>query len=344
MICNKCGTSSDGSTRYCVKCGATTAPQDQPQHSNYTPPQPPPSHQPALSPYGSPQPGNHFPVNNINNGQGSYAERLHSFGRSSAFLIGVILFSAGGILSILLSFSGFNAFLAIYYVYLLIMLSLPIIGGFLIYAASVAPRLPDKILPALTMYKVATIISMVLYCIGMGILIIVLLIAAIVGFVLEAMAGAIMLIVVFIVIVFFVLYLVLYYVSILRIINGVRGGLITNKFAPLRGVVPLMVVVIITAVFSFIGSIISIGVSGFFYELMDHAFYLFDLADYLTDFSIYIPTPNVGVMVITMLLNMASYIGVIICLSVVSKFSNSMKFGGSYPDARPPVQQGPRQW
>ena len=352
MICNNCGTSSDGSTTHCVRCGFVT-PQDQQhyqqpqqsQHGSYPPPPSPYGQQQQPAPYGSPQPGyapNHYGSTNIDQGPGSYAERLHSFGRSGAFLLGVILFTIGSLFSLFMNFTVLS-------IISLLLLSLPIIGGFLIFAASSSPRLPEKILPALTLYKVSTIIELVFFCIIMGVVIIAMIILSAAGAFFDATLGAIVIISALIIIGIFVLYLILYYVSILRIINGVKGGLLSNKFAPLRGITPLMVVIIIAAVFSLIGSFIAIGASGFYSDIINDiarelgAEFGREFRDMFLDF---MPIQSVGVLVTSMLLNMATYAGIIICLSVVSRFNNTIKFGGgSYPGARPPMQQAPRnQW
>jgi len=374
MICNNCGTQSDGSTKFCVQCGSTLTPlnqpHQQPQYSDYPPQQPtPPSpyaspQQPAsygqqASPYGSPQqvsptpysspqssytpnPYSSSPSSNIDQGPGSYAERLHSFGRSGAFLLGVILFTVGSLFSLFINFSVFS-------IITLLLLSLPIIGGFLIFAASNAPRLPEKILPALTLYKVSTVIELVFFCIAMGVVIIAMIILGAAGAFLDATLGAIVIVIALVIIGIFILYLIMYYVSILRVINGIRGGLISNKFAPLRGVTPLMVIIIIVAAFSLIGSFIAIGASGFYNEIIHEIAWEIGREfgrEFRDMFLSFVPAPNVGRLVGAMLLNMTTYTGMIICLSVVSKFNNTMKFGGgSYPSARPPMQQAPRnQW
>jgi len=320
----------------------------------------PPSHYgaqqaPPPAPYGSVsnQYGGHNPYNApavvVEQGPGSYAERLHSFGRSGTFLIGVILFAAGSVFSLFINFSLFN-------IIDLILLALPIIAGFLIFAASNSPRLPEKTLPALTLYKVSTIIGLVLFCIAMGALIIgmfflsgALAIASdFVG--LDMNIGAIFILITLVVIAFFVAYLILYYVSALRIINGIRVGLMTNTFSPLRGVMPLMVIVIIAAAFSIISYMITIGMSSLINEIFDEIIREIRWGGLGNDFAVlvesFLPRMDVGMLVIQMLLSAAASVGIIMCLAVVSKFSNSMAFGGgSYHSPKPPVQQSPySQW
>ena len=352
MICSNCGAHSDGSTRYCVQCGSTVTPQNQEQQNQqYQNQQQPQQQQPQYQqsggypppppmPYGSPQP----PY--INQGAGSYAERLHSYGRSGAFLVGVILFTVGSVFSLFINFTVFN-------IISLLLLSLPVIAGFLIYAASTSPRLPEKILPAMTLYKVSTIIELVLYCIVMAVVIIALIILSAAGGFYDAALGAVIVVIALLVIGIFVLFLVLYYVSILRIVNGIKNGIMSNMFAPLRGVTPLMVIVVIMAAFSLIGSIIMIGASGFYGEFINEIYRELrwefgpDAASVFMDF---IPTIGTGALTASMFFNIATYVGMIMCISVVSKFNNTLRYGsgGGYHGASPPPphqQQPPRsQW
>jgi hypothetical protein len=188
--------------------------------------------------------------------QGSYAQNLHSFGGSVPFLVGVILFTAGTLFAAMSNFSVFTIFS-------LLLPALPIIGLWLIFAASKKPITPEKTFPALTLVKVYTIIGMVLFCIGLAGV-------AILGAVVLVGAGwlgggavAAAVIGVLIAIGIMVAYLIFYYIALLKILNGIRDGLTTNVFTPLRGVIPFSVLAWISIGIVALNAIVTLAAAGF---------------------------------------------------------------------------------
>jgi len=85
--------------------------------------------------------------------------RLHSYGCSRMFFIGSILYSAG-VLSLLLNFSLFA-------IVQLITAVLSVIGVWMVYSASKSPKTPESSLVGLTLFKVAAIIGLVIFCISL---------------------------------------------------------------------------------------------------------------------------------------------------------------------------------
>jgi hypothetical protein len=156
MFCSKCGHEfEDG--EFCSKCGTKVGGA---AAQNY-PPQPPPpppigGYPPPV--YPRPAPPHYAP--------GSYVERFHSFGGSMLFMIGIILFSAGTVLPVLVSFGVFSIFT-------LMIIALPVTGFWLIFAASKAPMTPEKSLTSLLLFKISIIIELVVLCLAALLIVIV---------------------------------------------------------------------------------------------------------------------------------------------------------------------------
>jgi len=295
-------------------------------------PQPPP-------PYGHTHHPNQYaaPGMAVNQGPGSYAERLHSFGKSPMFLLGAVLFIVGGGLGALINFTVFSIFN-------LALVALPIIGLLLVYIASKTPQLPEKSLTGLTLFKVSTIIEMVIFCLVIALVLIGVIIGVILGFAVgDTVIAVFIFIVAAVTVGILALFLFLYYVSILRIIGGIKTGLTTNVFTPLKGVMPLLVMLIIMAVFSFIGTLTLIGWAGAgsLDILMDDIFYFADVPwEVRSMFDGIGLFANMGTLVLSSVLGVMRTIGAIICVIVVYQFNRSIVYGGGY--GAPPLP--PQQW
>ena len=359
MFCNNCGASTENSARFCNNCGeilAAAQPQEpgqpqQPYQPQQPPPPPygvPPTVPPPAHHYGGPVPGTPYPYPapagvHVNIGPGSYAERLHSFGRSGAFLLGVILFAAGSLFNIFMSFSAFSL-LSIG------LLALPAIGLIMICSASSQPRLPEKSLTGLTLLKVTAIIQLVFMCLGAA--------GVAIGFIAVGILGAMLEPAVIIVVLFmgllalgiFALYIYFYYVSVLRIISGIRNGLVNNVFMPLRGVQPLMIIVIIAAAFGVIGSMVMIGASGGLNRFINEISWTLGLSwSQRQMLQSFLGVRGGGAQFFRFLFTTAAHVGTVLCVAVLHSFNNSLKTAGyvdssaaPHPPHQPP--QPPVQW
>jgi len=192
--------------------------------------------------------------------ESSFIQYVHSFGKSSLFLVGIALFSVGSVFNALITLGGFGIFS-------LALLALPIIGMWLLYAASKRPTLPDKSFTALSLFKAHTIITLVLFCIALGgsVLIILAVFALGSGFGFPADSDVVIALAIigFIAIGVMVLYLIFYFVSLLRIIESLRKGMTNNSFAPLRGVTPFLVIAWISVVLGVLGALSTFALTGF---------------------------------------------------------------------------------
>ncbi|MCL2168661.1 MAG: zinc ribbon domain-containing protein [Defluviitaleaceae bacterium] len=314
MYCKNCGTQLADNVQFCKNCGAKRelfVPAPSGHGAQYPPP---------ASPHGYAPPP-----------PGGYIQNLHSFGSSTLFLIGVILFTGAGFISLLVNFSLTGIFN-------LAMFALPAIALWLIYVASKQPRLPEKVFTSLTLYKVYAIIILVVFCMILGSVAIVWIIGMIAGVGFGA-GGAV--VVVFItgaiVIGIMVLFLVFYFVAALRIINGVRHGLATNTFAPLRGVTPFIVISWILVGFGVIGGFSAIAGAGFVDTIPEYTLnillreFMWDIPHELywvidiVDEALISATPSAGAMAFAGLLSLVSAAGQGILLVVLGQFSNSVK-------------------
>jgi len=247
-------------------------------------------------------------------GAASFTAHLHKHGSSTLFLVGIILFTAGNALTSIIAFS----FLSIFQMALL---ALPIIGFWLIYAASKTPSEPEKTLPALTLFRVHTIISLVLLCIVAGLFA---LVALILSVALGAEFGggaAVGALVLFLIVAGIIaLFIVFYFVAILKIIKDIRRNIIENVFKPIRGVTSFTVFTYIMIGFGLLGTIIGFVALGIATSFID------ELIWYAPELMILEPVlyGAMAVNAISVLFSLASSIGVVICVVVLNKFVSGM--------------------
>ncbi|MDR0326168.1 MAG: zinc ribbon domain-containing protein [Oscillospiraceae bacterium] len=206
-FCAHCGKELTLQTAFCPHCGKST--NQQPTSGGHN------NLQKAIVTHYAPS---------------SYTEKIHGFGGSVLFLVGIILFSAGHLFSAFMNFNIQNIFN-------LMLLALPITGFWLIFAASKTPAMPEKTLPALTLFKVYVIINLVIMCLyallcliasialfyvagevgnsyyssGQGVL-------AGIGFVGLLITGGI------------VTFSIIYFRATLKVVGGIRNGIERNTF------------------------------------------------------------------------------------------------------------------
>ena len=220
----------------------------------------------------------------------------------------------------------------------LILLTLPVIGFWLIFAASRSPRLPEKILPALTLFKVRIIIDLVMACLVILVLLIAVLALLIGASVTSGYpsyyyngSGALMIIGIVLLIVTCgaTVYMIIYYRSLLGTLRGIRNGITLNWFNPLRGVKTFSVLTYINVGFTAIGAI----TTAFTSSLINNRLYydlIYDLPRELRQ----IIEPFLSTLrnsVYSAVFNLIASAGIIICVIVLNRVSNSLSSGYYQP-------------
>ena len=246
------------------------------------------------------------------------------------FLIGIILFTAGSLAAQLITFTAISIIPTV-------LLALPVIGFWLIFAASKRPKTPEKTLPALTLFKVSIIIGLVAICIVMFVFLIVA-IALFIGAGFSSGLTSVFTsnsnydasriltgigIFFLILIVCMIVCFSFYYKSLLGCINGIRRGIIYNYSAPLKGVKVFSVFTYISIGFSTISTLITAFTSNIVFDSLYNNLWnempqeVFDIAGQ------YLPvSANIT---ISSVLSIAANVGIILCIIVLNRFSNSLQ-------------------
>ena len=198
-----------------------------------------------------------------------FTAKFHSFGGSTTFLIGILLFTAGNLMGVFVAFGFFS-------IISLLLMALPITGFWLIYAASRSPSYPDKSLTALTLFKISVIIGLVVVSlIGVGLLIFFIWLFSTFGFALvadifaEVPGFALLFLAIFIGIILFVIY---YFKSLLTVLSDLRNGLQGRLHDKVRNVGLFTALMGIIVGFSIIYSVITIAAIGFAQQMMSIVF------------------------------------------------------------------------
>ena len=267
------------------------------------------------NPYNQPSPNRHY-------GPGSYAELAHKYGGSVLFLVGISLFSAGSILLGLISgLSGlFELLLAI----------LPITGLWLVFAASKAPRLPEKMLPALTCFKVYAIIYFVLACIAVAFIIF----SGVTFFITASttpswmrptnfyVTGVILIMIAGVILTFSIMYLK----ATLGVIGSIRQSLIANVIRPVKNIRMFTVLTFIYVGIAAMGALIMIFMPELYNQLFS-SYVHFEL-DYITRAF----TPNLEVIVMQGLFNCILYAGIVVYVVALNQFNGRiLAMSNNYP-------------
>jgi hypothetical protein len=265
---------------------------------------------------------------------GSYAEHVHIFGGSTLFFAGTLLFSAGSILSVLLAFNMFSIFT-------LGMLALPIIGLLFIYVDSKNKMMTEKTLTALTLVKAHTIIQLVIFCFIMGLVMLGLLILTLVLAFAGPVFAFVMAFVLAVTVAIFVCFLMFYYIALLRVIKSIREGLMTDRFVPLRGVTPFIVVSGIIIGFTLIGSLIgmmtvnSLDFNALSSELQnDESFAAIfgdaAWAEFFDElFAEMLEMPAQNIYILSLIISVVTSVGSIMLLVTLNQFAGSITHAGS---------------
>ncbi|MCL2002577.1 MAG: zinc ribbon domain-containing protein [Oscillospiraceae bacterium] len=322
MFCTNCGNDVSGAS-FCGKCGASAGaaaaapppPPPQPAPPPYQPPPPPPYQPPPSQPYPPPYAAGGVPqyVKPVvpHYAPGSFVERLHTQTGSILFLVGIILFSAGNLFSLFMSFS-------IASIFSLMLLALPITGFWLMFASAKAPRLPEKTLPALTLFKVSVTIDLVVACLAGLLLLIVSIVFFAAGDTVSSFSGGAGFVyglgfLVLLIAGGVVTFGVIYFKAASGIVQGIRNGITYNAFHPLPGIKTFTILTYIGVGFAVLGAIITAAAVGFvsnMFSALPGFFNIFE--DILTDNAL------------SALFTLMTSGGIVVCLVALTQFNNSL--------------------
>jgi MFS family permease len=294
--------------------------------------------------YRQPQPGHSVPYSghgypatqsapvfdhSLDRYQGSFRERLHSYGGSNLFLVGIILFSVGHLISLIST-------LGIFTVTALPTVVLILTGFWLIYAASKAPKLPEKTKTALVLFKVNTIIGLVISSLVTLIVFLASCVIIIASIALSqgyyASSESVALMIVGILFLPFsgilVVYIVIYYKALLKLLSGIQRGISSNVFVPLPGIKAFTVITYIAVGIAALGAFVMLGiaVSGPLYTY-DMYYWMHDLPwesqQILGSFigSFY----GIASLALSSLSTLITQAGTVLCVIVLNRFNNSLK-------------------
>jgi len=297
MICKFCGSIQQQDAQFCSGCGAELV---KPVTENT-----------AVS-----EDGNKF------------VERMHQYGSSTLFFVGCILFTAGTALGLVTSLRFFNFFSPIFIAWSV----LPVIGVWIIYSASINPQPQERTLTALTIFKVITMIMIVLTCIGFGLAGL----GGLIGLIASVASGeAFIIVTVFIVLAITIaiaaLYLRFYLIALNRVITSIRDGIYTGYSREIRGAGSFTVWSYVIIGFSILGSLLSFalfGLGGFMDEFINYfnqgfAEGFYESAGIVPDFDLASFMPPFGML--SLLVSLASSVGMILLIATLGRFAESLK-------------------
>jgi hypothetical protein len=202
-------------------------------------------------------------------------------------------------------------------------LALPVTGFWLIFAASKLPKMPEKTMPALTLFKVSIIIDLVIGCLIAFLLLIVSMVLFVasrtlyddggagiaVGFFLLLVTGGIL------------TFYIIYFKAASSVINGIRYGIINNSFNPFPGIK-------VFSILTYIGRgfvVFSVLVSSVSYSIASQNMYML-LREIPSEFrgliESLLPSPSTSGAVFLFELIMSA--GVIMCVIALNQFNNRL--------------------
>lgn len=205
-------------------------------------------------------------------------------------------------------------------------LALPITGFWLIFASSKTPRLPEKTLPALTLFKVTAIIDLVV----MSLMALILLIVSImlfvaanelrqwggdgifmgIGFFMLLIAGGV------------VVFAIIYFRALLGIIKGLRNGITYNIFQPLPSVKIFSILTYIGVGISVFGALITIAATNFIMQNVWNVLQMIprELHSIITPL-----IDGLSNTAISTFFTLVTSGGIVVCLVVLNQFNNSLQ-------------------
>ncbi|MCL2411048.1 MAG: zinc ribbon domain-containing protein [Treponema sp.] len=289
MYCVECGNKMVG--KFCAECGRGIQNNNIQQSQNYTS-----YKKPAVTHYAP----------------GSYIEKLHSVGSSTLFLVGIILYSVG---SIFMTFTALN----ILTILSMLIIALPITGFWLIFAASKAPKEPEKTFPALTLFKIYIFIIFIASCLIVLSLFIALVTVADTAvnivpglFLLLLLGGSIL------------AFSIIYFRLSLSLVSNIWNNIIANLFKPFENIKIFSILTYIGLGISFLIAFISVIVSSLTGNMLNFA------QNMILSFTVFSTTTNYALLFFTLIVGA----GTVICVIALNIFNNNLLQGetaSTYP-------------
>ena len=243
---------------------------------------------------------------------GSVVERLHVFFGSTLFLVGIILITAGTLISAVISFSVFSIFS-------LLLTALPIVSAWLKYAASKSPKQPEKFLAAITLDKVSAIITLV----GLSLLAFLMLVLAFFMASLTGEPGVIL--VMLIPIAVLMAWTIIVFIAFMKVLKGLREGIERNSDKQLSGIMVYSIMRCVEVGLTALSSIISAVAIGVLLEMVSEI--LDELLAFLpSEFSGFLSFEGIGITILlSALLTLVVSVGQIITIVVLNQYNGSLK-------------------
>lgn len=248
----------------------------------------------------------------------NFIEHLHKHGKSGLFLTGIIFFTIGNAF-LPLMFYGLALFIPLFFA------ALPIVGFWLIYAASKKPQKPEKTLAALTLFKIHTIINLVMLCLGvlttLGVSLVIFFFSDHLGIEFAPIFTALLISMLII-----LLFIPLYYVPILKILESIKRNIVNNTFNRIRGATTFTIVTFAAATLGLVGIIVAFMSMGAVLAYMDDIMWWLmqelpgaDMDGLMALIGVFMA--SFGLALIIALVNM---VGVILCVITLNKLANSL--------------------
>lgn len=276
MFCDKCGKFQSIDVKFCADCGAEIiAPK-----------------QAAILEQA--KPNNHF------------LEILYKHGAGTMFLIGCILYTIGSIVSIFLTS------LSVINVISIPLVVLPVIGVWLMYITSVKKISSNGVLWALTLFKIPAVITLVAFCILLGLTAIGMLFSlfnSFGAFLIFGIGGGI-----------FFLLVKFYSLALLKIIKSIRNCIVYNPTREIISVGTFVVISCIMIGFDVVLNLIGLFASPAINTVTQNATELAGGFGEIASDAI----PFIGVHGLGALLRIASAIGMLLLIIALRKFSKDV--------------------
>ena len=203
----------------------------------------------------------------------SYTDRIHTYGASSSFLFGALLYTIGalmlpvalwaftdhfGVVDASRRLLGYGLMGVV-----TILPILPIFALWMIYMASKSPRAPERSLTGLSIFRVTFFLHLAIIMVGAALM------ALSFGgdgqalFGLSIFDSPLDLVIILGVLALVVLYVTFFYGSLFSMIKGIRDGIYSNMFETLTGVGPFSVINYLVGILVILGAlaVILIGVA-----------------------------------------------------------------------------------
>jgi len=173
-----------------------------------------------------------------------FIEILYEHGSGLLFLFGCILYTSGGVISVFLVPLSFINIISIPLV------ALPVIGVWMMYITSVRKASTDGVLRALTLFKIPAVVTLVIFCILLGLMAIGMLFSlfsSFLAFLIFGIGGGI-----------FFLIVKFYSLALLNVIKSIRDCIVFERMREITGVKTFVIISYIMIGFELLRNIIGL--------------------------------------------------------------------------------------